>query len=151
MSGLKRKKPKPSEAGFTLIEIMVVVIVLAIMASIVVPQFTGITKDAKVSAAKQNLKTLKGAINRFQITMDRYPTMEEGLSVLVTQPAEGAEGWSGPYVDELPVDPWNNNFVYRVPGENGKPFDLYSLGANGLEGGEGMDEDISVWRKVEEK
>src|ERR1035438_3350850 len=93
--------------GFTLIEMMVVVVVIGILASIIIPQFIGTTQDAKISAAKGTISELDGALERFYVHMDRYPTAEEGLKVLVDAPADDdAKKWRGPYIKQLRNDPW---------------------------------------------
>jgi len=132
------------EAGFTLVEIMVVVIVLAILAATILPQFVGTTHDAKVSRTKADLATLANQLELFKIHNDRYPTNEEGLRILVEKPREGAKNWR-PYLKELKADPWGNPYQYRARvDKNGFPtYDIWSLGADGAEGGEGEGQDIS--------
>ncbi len=133
--------------GFTLIEIMVVVIVLGILAATIIPQFIGTTYDARVSSAKSTIAELESAIERFQIHMDRYPTAEEGLKVLVETPAGEASKWRGPYIKMLRPDPWGNPYQYRVPGvHHPTSFDLWSRGAGGADGGEGEGADIGNWQ-----
>lgn len=137
-------------AGFTLIEILVVVIVLAILAATIIPQFTGTRHDAKVSMARGNLATLENQLEQFNLHMDRYPTQEEGLRVLLEPPVEGAERWRGPYVKELRPDPWGNPYQYRTPGLYGSlTYDLWSNGGDGKEGGEGQDKDVVTWQETE--
>ena len=106
----------PRTAAFTLIEIMVVVVILGILAATIIPQFMGTTQDAKISAAKSQVAELESALERFNLHMDRYPTTEEGLQVLVTAPAGDEQKWRGPYVKKLRVDPWGNPFQYACPG-----------------------------------
>src|SRR3954469_22430196 len=98
-------KPK-SAAAFTLIEIMVVVIIIGILAATIIPQFMGTTYDAKVSAAKGHIAELESAIERFNVHMDRYPTAEEGLKILVEAPSGEESKWRGPYIKQLRNDPW---------------------------------------------
>lgn len=134
------------QAGFTLIEIMVVVVILGILAVTIVPQFVGTTHDAKVSAARSHLAELESAIERFSIHMDRYPTNDEGLGALVVAPTGAAERWRGPYIRQLRPDPWGNPYQYRQPGvRHRSSFDLWSFGADGAEGGEGRGADIGNW------
>src|SRR5580692_1298397 len=103
--------------GFTLIEIMVVVVILGILAATIIPQFMGTTQDAKVSAAKAHIAELESAIDRFYVHMDRYPSPEEGFKVLVEPPAEdGEKKWRGPYIKQLRDDPWGHAYEYRCPG-----------------------------------
>src|SRR5471032_2995266 len=102
--------------AFTLIEIMVVVIILGILAATIIPQFMGTTQDAKISAAKSQIAELESAIERFYVHMDRYPTAEEGLKVLVDAPAGADTKWRGPYIKQLRNDPWGNPYQYGFPG-----------------------------------
>lgn len=137
---------KPRTAAFTLIEIMVVVIVLAVLAATIIPQFIGTTTDAKISAAKAHVSELESALERFYVHMDRYPTASEGLQVLVSPPATEADKWRGPYLKQLRADPWRNPYQYKKPGvHHPTSFDLWSRGADGAEGGEGAAADIGNW------
>lgn len=132
--------------GFTLIEIMVVVVILAILAATIIPQFIGTTYDAKVSAAKSNIAEMESALERFRIHMDRYPTQEEGLQALVEAPSGAGQKWRGPYVKMLRPDPWGNAYQYRIPGiHHPTSFDLWSRGADGVDGGQGEGSDIGNW------
>ena len=127
-------------------EIMVVVVILGILAATIIPQFVGTTQDAKIGAAKADVAQLKNAIDRFNINMDRYPTTEEGLKVLVDPPAENKDKWRGPYIDKLQNDPWGNPYQYRTPSVNRAGFyDVWSRGADKAEGGEGQNADIGNW------
>ncbi|MGA2657681.1 MAG: type II secretion system major pseudopilin GspG [Verrucomicrobiota bacterium] len=133
-------------AAFTLIEIMVVVVILGVLAATLIPQFIGTTHDAKVSAAKAHVAELEGALERFYVHMDRYPTMDEGLKVLVEPPTGEDKKWRGPYIRELRRDPWGNPYQYRIPGvRHQASFDLWSRGADGADGGEGQGADIGNW------
>jgi general secretion pathway protein G len=133
-------------AGFTLIEIMVVVVILGILAATIIPQFVGTTHDAKVSAAKAHVAELESALERFNIHMDRFPTSEEGLKVLVEPPAGDDKKWRGPYIKQLRADPWGSPYQYRYPGvHNSRSFDLWSRGADLVDGGEGQGADIGNW------
>jgi len=133
--------------GFTLVEIMVVVVILGILAATIIPQFIGTTKDAKISAAKAHIAELESAIERFYVQMDRYPTSEEGLKVLVEAPAnDDGKKWRGPYVKQLRADPWGNAYQYLIPGtHHATSFDLWSRGADGADGGEGENADLGNW------
>jgi len=127
-------------------EVMVVVIILGILAATILPQFIGTTQEAKIAAAKADVKTLVGALERFNLHMDRYPTTEEGLKALVTKPADGGGAWRGPYIDALKPDPWKVPYNYRAPGTRGiKSYDLWSKGADKTDGGEGDNADIGNW------
>ena len=133
-------------AGFTLIEIMVVVVILGVLAATLIPQFIGTTHDARVSAAKAHVAELESALERFYVHMDRYPTMDEGLKVLVEPPLGEDQKWRGPYIRELRRDPWGNPYQYRIPGvRHPASFDLWSRGADGVDGGEGQGADIGNW------
>ncbi|MBA4150288.1 MAG: type II secretion system major pseudopilin GspG [Verrucomicrobia bacterium] len=141
-----RPHSKRQSRAFTLIEIMVVVVILGILAATIIPQFMGTTHDAKVSSAKSNIAELESAMERFYIHMDRHPTAEEGLRVLVEAPAGEEERWRGPYIKLLRPDPWGNPFQYRNPGtRRASGFDLWSRGADGADGGEKEAADIGNW------
>jgi len=132
--------------GFSLIEIMIVVVILGILAATIIPQFMGTTTEAKVGAAKSNIAELESALERFNIHMDRHPTTEEGLKVLLQAPSGDESKWRGPYIKILRPDPWGNPFQYRRPGSHHPTsFDLWSRGADNAEGGEGDNADIGNW------
>ena len=130
--------------GFTLIELMVVVLILAVLAALVVPRIVGSGDQAKVSAAKSDLSTVSGLLDRFQLDCGRYPTTEEGLGALTTAPS-GLEGkWGGgsnqPYSKkQILNDPWGNPYQYE---QNGSTYTLKSYGADGQEGGDGNNTDL---------
>jgi general secretion pathway protein G len=132
--------------AFSLIEIMIVVVILGILAATIIPQFIGTTSEAKVGAAKAGIAELESAIERFHIHMDRHPTTEEGLKVLLEPPAGEESKWRGPYIKVLRADPWGNPYQYRRPGtRHPTSFDLWSRGADNAEGGEGDNADIGNW------
>ena len=128
--------------GFTLIELLCVLVILAVLAAVVVPKFTNRTEQAKGVAATTDINILDGLIEQFQVDTGRFPTSDEGLGALLTQPAN-VKNWQGPYLKKgVPNDPWGNPYVYRYPGahtQNG--FDLFSMGPDGREGGD----DIRNW------
>ena len=143
---MKTVAKKSTRRGFTLIEIMVVLVVIGILAAAIIPQFLGTTQDAKISTAKANVSVLESALEHFYVNMDRYPSNDEGLRVLVEAPAGEEKKWRGPYVKMLRPDPWGNPFQYRAPGvHHASSFDVWSRGADGQEGGEGPNADIGNW------
>lgn len=142
----QRTHLRQRRSAFTLIEIMVVVIILGVLAATVMPQFIGMTYDAKVSAAKANIAEYESALERFNVHMDRYPTSDEGLKVLVEAPAGDDKRWRGPYVKQVRQDPWNSPYQYRSPGvHHANSFDLWSRAADRADGGEGQGADIGNW------
>jgi len=144
---MKKENAKKNSAAFTLMEIMVVLVVIGILAATIIPQFIGTTKDAKFSAAKANVAELESALERFYIHLDRHPTTEEGLKVLVEPPAGEEKKWRGPYIKMLRADPWGNPYQYRSPGvHHPTSFDLWSRGADGADGGDGDAADVGNWQ-----
>jgi general secretion pathway protein G len=135
------------QQAFTLIEIMVVVVILGVLAATIIPQFMNTTQDAKISAAKAHIAELESALERFHIHLDRLPTTEEGLKLLVEPPAgEDAKKWRGPYIKLLRPDPWGNPYQYRNPGaHHPTSFDLWSRGADNADGGEENNADVGNW------
>jgi general secretion pathway protein G len=133
--------------GFTLIEIMVVVVIMGILAALVVPKLMGRTDDARIIAARQDIATVMQALKLYKLDNQRYPTTEQGLQALITRPTSGqsANGWkAGGYLDRLPLDPWKNQYQYLSPGIKSE-VDVFSLGADGQPGGTGNDADIGSW------
>ena len=129
--------------GFTLIELLVVILILAILAALIVPRIVNRQDQAKIGAAKSDIRTLANMVNTFKLDTGRYPTTEEGLSVLRTPPSDG-DGWKGPYSEkEIPNDPWGSAYVYEYPGPDGSDFLLESYGADKAPGGEGDAADIT--------
>jgi general secretion pathway protein G len=133
--------------GFTLLEVMVVVVILGVLAALVVPKIIGRPDEARVLAAKQDVASLMQALKLYRLDNQRYPTTEQGLQALVARPAAEplATGWkAGGYVERLPNDPWGRPYQYLNPGVRGD-LDVFSLGADGAPGGEGNDADIGSW------
>jgi general secretion pathway protein G len=135
------------QLGFTLMEVLVVLAIIGIIVGIVGPRILGTVDREAPKIASTQVKLLRGAIENFRLDVGRYPTPQEGLAVLTSRPTEQAAAgrWRGPYTDgEIPLDPWKNPFQYSVPGPNGQPFALYSLGADGKRGGEGDAADVGI-------
>lgn len=128
--------------GFTLVEIMAVVLILALLMGIAAKNFIGMTDKARVTTTKATLKELRGAVNMFKLDTGRYPTEEEGLYALIEAPTD-VEGWTG-YLEttDIPRDAWKHELVYILNPESGMPFEIISYGADGKEGGEGYDMDL---------
>ena len=134
---------KSARRAFTLIELLLVVVILAILASIVVPRFAKRSEQARQSAAKTAISMMKTALAGYEVDCGHYPTTQEGLGALLQQPT-GASNWSGPYLEHGSLnDPWGNPFRYNIPGNDGQPFEIISFGADGRPGGSGDDADIS--------
>lgn len=129
------------EAGFTLLELMVVIVILALLAAIVVPNLLSAADDANVAAAKAQIKSFETALGLYHLKFKKYPTTGEGLQALITNPSKSFLSQ-----DSIPQDPWNNDYVYTSPGTQGHPFEVVSYGADGQPGGSGeYDKDIVSW------
>jgi general secretion pathway protein G len=135
------------QRGFTLIEIMVVVVILGILASVVVPRIMDNPDKARVAKARHDIQALESALDVYRLDNYVYPTTDQGLEALVTQPTSAPEApnWKqGGYIKKLRKDPWGNAYLYLSPGEHGD-VDIWSLGADGAPGGEGVYADIGSW------
>lgn len=135
--------------GFTLIEIMVVVVILGILAAIIAPRLIGRTDEAKVTEAKVQIKNIETALKMYKLDNGSYPSTEQGLDSLVARPTVGniPKNWrEGGYLEKkkIPADPWGNAYLYASPGLGGD-YDIVSLGADGVRGGDGFDKDIDNW------
>jgi len=133
--------------GFTLLEMLVVLVIIGLLAGLVGPRLFGNVDKSKVTSATTQVKMLRGAVENLRLDIGRYPTVEEGLGLLSKPPTDAAlaSRWRGPYLeDALPLDPWNNAYQYAVPGQGGQGFALYSFGADGQRGGEGDAKDIGI-------
>ena len=132
--------------GFTLIELMVVLVIIGLLAALIVPNVLDRADDARVTTARTDVNNIVQALKLYRLDNQRYPTSEQGLRALVAKPSSGPipPNWR-PYLDKLPNDPWNNPYQYLNPGLQGE-IDVLSLGANGQPGGEGRDADIGSWQ-----
>ncbi len=131
---LSRPSSARQVSAFTLIELLLVLVILAVLAAIIIPKFTGRAEQARESAAKQDISSLKVALDTFEVDCGRFPTSAEGLAALVERPGD-LVGWRNPYIDKLRKDPWSHDYIYRAPGNNGRDYDLLSAGPDGVEGG----------------
>ena len=144
--GLASSRPAGRRtAGFTLLEILVVLVILGLMASLVGPQVFKQLSGSKTKAAALQIEELSSALDLYRLELGRYPNSNQGLDALISKP-HNAENWNGPYLKKKVIrkDPWGNEFHYSSPGQNGD-FDLWSLGADNREGGEGEDRDVHSW------
>lgn len=138
-----RQSMASSQAGFTMIEIMVVVAILGILAALIVPNVTGRDDKARVQVAKSDIKSISSAVELYKLDNFKYPSTDQGLEALVTQPSDAPNWAEGGYLKKLPQDPWQREYIYLSPGQSG-PYDLISLGADGQDGGEGVNADITL-------
>ena len=140
-----------ASAGFTLIELMVVAVVVAILAAAIIPSLVGRAEVARRSRAQADIAVLETALELFYLDMGHYPTTEQGLRALYFAPAEEAEKWREPYLKKpLFEDPWGNEYVYRSPGtHSSQPYEIVSYGKDGEEGGEKDDADVQSWVDIE--
>ncbi|HEY3785911.1 MAG TPA: type II secretion system major pseudopilin GspG [Steroidobacteraceae bacterium] len=134
-------------SGFTLIEIMVVVIIIGLLAAVIVPQVVNKVDEARVAKAKQDIQSLETALTMFRLDNSKYPTTDQGLASLMKQPTDPSiRHWrQGGYLQRLSKDPWGNDYQYVFPGTHGKEYDLYTLGADAQPGGDGVNADIGNW------
>ena len=133
-------------SGFTLLEIMIVVVIIGILAAIVLPRFIGQTDVARTNAARAEIRSLMTAVEMFKNNYGRYPTNDEGLNALVVRPTN-VDSWpQGGFLDQesVPTDPWGHKYVYTQPGAHG-PFDIVAYGADGQPGGDGINADVDSW------
>ncbi|MBC7803192.1 MAG: type II secretion system major pseudopilin GspG [Candidatus Parcubacteria bacterium] len=129
--------------GFTLLELLVVMVIIGLLAGFVAPQYFGQVSKSERKTARAQIVELEKALDHYRLEVGRYPTTEHGLAALVARPAEQAK-WDGPYLKKaVPNDPWGKPYLYRSPGQNGAEFDLLSLGKDGQPGGTGDGEDIN--------
>jgi general secretion pathway protein G len=140
----RRRERADGERGFTLVELLVVMVILGLLAALVVPSYLGRERKARAQAAKTQIELLGTALDTFRLDVGRYPTGSEGLQALRASP--GLPRWDGPYLKkEVPMDPWGRPYVYESPGQHGE-YDLYSYGADGAPGGDGDARDVGSWQ-----
>jgi general secretion pathway protein G len=139
------RRRRRGEAGFTLIELLVVLVIIGLLSAFVAPQVLQYLGRAKTDAANAQIQNIASILDLYRLEVGRYPDETDGLQALIEQPADVPQ-WNGPYVkrQDALIDPWGSMYIYRYPGEHGD-FDLYSLGADGVEGGEGEDQDVTSW------
>lgn len=140
------RKTRQADAGVTLIEMMIVLVIIGIVAALIVPNVIGRPDQARVAVANADLRTIAASLEMYRLDNRTYPTTEQGLQALTTAPtlAPTPPNWvAGGYLPNVPTDPWGNPYVFRSPGA-AAGFDLMSLGADGTEGGEGVDADITM-------
>jgi general secretion pathway protein G len=142
------KKYRQAQGGFTFLEVMVVVAILALLAAIIIPRFTGRAEDAKIKSCQMQIAEISKALELYKLDNGFYPTTEQGLKALYERPETEPEPkkWKEQYVDSIPKDPWEGEFVYIQPG-NYRDFDLYSMGPDGQE----SEDDIKNWTKEDEE
>lgn len=140
------RSSKTNQGGFTLIEIMVVVIIIGILVAMVAPQVMGRIDQAQITRVQSDLRAVEGALNFYRLDNFAYPTSEQGLDALVTRPNDpNIVNWNpGGYLPRMPKDPWQRDYLYINPGQNGV-IDIYTLGADGQPGGEGINADVGNW------
>ena len=143
-AGVRRCHTLRLAGGFTLLELLVVLVILGLLVGVVAPRFFGQVGKSEAKVAAAQIRAIEDALDQYRLDVGRYPTTEQGLAALNTQPA-GATRWRGPYLKKaLPGDPWGNPYQYRAPGEHGE-VDLFSFGRDGQPGGTGDAADIANW------
>jgi len=141
-----RRTRSKTDAGFTLIELIVVIVILGMLAGLVVPRLFKHVGQAKVATAKAQIAAFQTALGAYRLDTGRFPTTEQGLDALRTAPP-GIRNWEGPYLPkDIPPDPWGNPYVYKYPGDHGDEPDIISYGADGRPGGDGEDADVLSWK-----
>mgnify|MGYP001259400406 FL=1 len=138
-------RSRSPQAGFTLIEMMVVMVIIGLLMALVGPRFIRQEEKAKVKAARAQVELLGTALDTFRLDCGRYPTSQEGLAAMRQRPF-GLDRWDGPYMKkDIPKDPWDRPYYYRSPGEGGRPYDILSYGADGAPGGDSDNRDVTSW------
>ena len=136
-------------SGFTLIEVLVVVVILGILAAIIVPNIMSKPGEARIAKAKTDVRAIEQALNLYRLDNNVYPTTDEGLEALVKKPSSASNFKEGGYLPRVPKDPWGYDYLYLSPGVRNRDFDLWSYGADGEEGGDGEDADVTNWTETE--
>jgi general secretion pathway protein G len=132
-------------AGFTLLELLVVIVIIGLLAAFVAPKYFGQIGRSKMQIAKAQIESFDKGLDQYRIDTGHYPTSEAGLVALFVQPANEGN-WHGPYLKKgVPTDPWGNAYAYKIPGSDGREYDIVSYGADGQQGGSGEDADIANW------
>lgn len=140
---MQKNIKRTKQSGFTLIEVMVVIVILGVLAALVVPNVMGKVDSSKIKTTAITLNTVANELKTFKMDNNRFPTMQDGgLDALITQPADVKNFPASGYLEKYPKDGWDNDLQYVIPGSEGRAFDLYSFGADGKQGGEGNDADI---------
>jgi general secretion pathway protein G len=141
----ERRSRERLAQGFTLLELLVVMVIIGLLAGLVAPRYFAQVGKSQIKVAKAQIDSLDKALDQFRLDVGRYPTAEEGLQALVAAPS-GETRWAGPYLKKgVPADPWGHAYVYEQPGTHSGDFDLYSYGRDGRAGGSGEDADIGNW------
>jgi general secretion pathway protein G len=132
------------QAGFTLIEMMVVVVVIALLGAMIAPTLFKKVQQAERTRIAQDIRVIEGALKFYRLDNYRYPKQSQGLDALMSNPGD-TENWNGPYLEKAPVDPWGQPYQYSNPSQHNKEVDIFTLGADGQQGGEGSDQDWGNW------
>jgi general secretion pathway protein G len=147
LQGVNMETRNRRDRGFTLIEMLIVMVILGLLAALVGPRMFGKVGKSRQKAAKAQISLFETALDTYRLDTSRYPTTDQGLQALRVKPS-GVERWDGPYLPkDVPPDPWGHPYQYRSPGEHGD-YDIISLGADGAEGGTGEDEDVVSWKDI---